>query len=180
MEVEKRDGATRSAVLGTRKPSAWPACLPACPVCLPASLPVSQPASQPASHPKFPSSARRNVERITIRIPAKRADCGFPRAKLRALQRDESIKVSARPYLAIIYLHAKWRVLMARYRRFGRPYRPQDLSGRSRGVKMANGPESEINKVPPEGLEIPEGKREREREREAAARRLCRRTIAVT
>ncbi|EFN63176.1 hypothetical protein EAG_12915 [Camponotus floridanus] len=60
MEVEKRDGATRSAVLGTRKPSAWPACLPACPVCLPASLPpaclpTSQPASQPASHPKFPS-----------------------------------------------------------------------------------------------------------------------------
>ncbi|XP_029155038.1 uncharacterized protein LOC114928115 isoform X2 [Nylanderia fulva] len=60
MEVEKRDGATRSAVLGTRKPSAWPACLPACPVCLPASLPVSQPASQPASHPKFPSSNELN------------------------------------------------------------------------------------------------------------------------
>lgn len=38
MEVEKRDGATRSAVLGTRK---LPACLPA--ACL------------LASHPKFPS-----------------------------------------------------------------------------------------------------------------------------
>ncbi|XP_034182398.1 uncharacterized protein LOC117605315 isoform X2 [Osmia lignaria lignaria] len=42
MEVEKRDGATRSAVLGTRK---LPACLFACrlPACL------------LASHPKFPS-----------------------------------------------------------------------------------------------------------------------------
>lgn len=38
MEVEKRDGTTRSAVLGTRK---LPACLPACRLL--------------ASHPKFPS-----------------------------------------------------------------------------------------------------------------------------
>lgn len=52
MEVEERDGATRSTVLGTRKPSAWLAC----PVCSSASLLACLPANEPANQPATPSS----------------------------------------------------------------------------------------------------------------------------
>nr|XP_034182397.1 uncharacterized protein LOC117605315 isoform X2 [Osmia lignaria] len=86
MEVEKRDGATRSAVLGTRK---LPACLFACrlPACL------------LASHPKFPS--RRFFKQTMSRFVDERrhpVDEQQPTNVKKKEQDEDDFKLEASPF----------------------------------------------------------------------------------